>query len=90
MSLSLHLWLLLAPPHDIPQPNDEFAPIEIVAGVPGETPEPHAYIESTWLSCVKPWDHGSPPDVGVTADQMAARHIGRHARGHQVRAPQVG
>src|ERR1700691_3316 len=32
----------------------------IVSGLrnkPGETPEPHAYIESTWLSCVKPWEH---------------------------------
>ncbi len=47
----------------------------------GETPEPHAYIESTWLSCVKPWDHGvAGPDSGVTADQMAARHIGQDTR----------
>ena len=47
----------------------------------GETPEPHAYIESTWLSCVKPWDHGvAGPDAGVTADQMAARHIGQDTR----------
>src|SRR5207302_1079890 len=33
----------------------------VVSGLrnkPGETPEPHAYIESTWLSCVKPWEHG--------------------------------
>src|SRR4030095_9934575 len=44
----------------------------------GETPEPHAYIESTWLSCVRPWEHGQAgPDSGVTADQMIARHI-RH------------
>jgi len=47
----------------------------------GETPEPHAYIESTWLSCVKPWDHGAAgPDSGVTADQMAARYIGQETR----------
>jgi hypothetical protein len=46
----------------------------------GETPEPHAYIESTWLSCVKPWDHGVKPDAGVTADQIAARHIGQETR----------
>jgi hypothetical protein len=56
----------------------------IVSGLrnkPGETPEPHAYIESTWLSCVKPWDHGvAGPDSGVTADQMAARHIGQDTR----------
>jgi hypothetical protein len=47
----------------------------------GETPEPHAYIESTWLSCVKPWEHGvTGPDAGVTADQMAVRHIGQDTR----------
>ena len=48
----------------------------IVSGLrnkPGETPEPHAYIESTWLNCVKPWEHGlANPDAGVTADQLAA------------------
>jgi hypothetical protein len=56
----------------------------VVSGLrnkPGETPEPHAYIESTWLSCVKPWEHGvAGPDSGVTADQMAARHIGQDTR----------
>jgi Protein of unknown function (DUF1552) len=56
----------------------------IVSGLrnkPGETPEPHAYIESTWLSCVKPWEHGvAGPNAGVTADQMAARHIGQDTR----------
>jgi hypothetical protein len=58
--------------------------LTIVSGLrnkPGETPEPHAYIESTWLSCVKPWEHGQAgPDSGVTADQMAARHIGQDTR----------
>ncbi|PWT81109.1 MAG: hypothetical protein C5B57_11145 [Blastocatellia bacterium] len=56
----------------------------IVSGLrnkPGETPEPHAYIESTWLSCVKPWEHGvTGPDAGITADQMAVRHIGQDTR----------
>jgi hypothetical protein len=58
--------------------------LTIVSGLrnkPGETPEPHAYIESTWLSCVKPWEHGvAGPDSGVTADQVAARHIGQDTR----------
>jgi len=57
--------------------------LTIVSGLrnkPGETPEPHAYIESTWLSCVKPWEHGTTPDAGVTADQFAARHIGQDTR----------
>jgi hypothetical protein len=58
--------------------------LTIVSGLrnkPGETPEPHGYIESTWLSCVKPWDHGViGPEAGITADQMAARHIGQDTR----------
>src|SRR5438876_3563161 len=58
--------------------------LTIVSGLrnkPGETPEPHAYIESTWLSCVKPWEHGViGPEAGVTADQMAVRHIGQDTR----------
>jgi len=67
------------------QPLEPFRKhLTIVSGLrnkPGETPEPHAYIESTWLSCVKPWDHGvAGPDSGVTADQMAARHIGQDTR----------
>ena len=52
------------------QPLEALRPhLTIVSGLrnkPGETPEPHAYIESTWLSCVKPWDHGAAgPDSGV-------------------------
>src|SRR5215210_4261859 len=63
------------------QPLEPFRQhLTIVSGLrnkPAETPEPHAHIESTWLSCVKPWEHGTTPDAGVTADQMAARHIGQ-------------
>src|SRR5881396_326992 len=58
--------------------------LTIVSGLrnkPAETPEPHAYIEPTWLTCVKPWDFGvNGPDAGVSADQFAARHIGRDTR----------
>ena len=58
--------------------------LTIVSGLrnkPGETPEPHGYIEMTWLSCVKPWDFGvGGPEAGVTADQIAARHIGQDTR----------
>lgn len=58
--------------------------LTIVSGLrnkQGETPEPHAYIEQTWLSCVKPWDHGvAGPDAGVTIDQMAVRYIGQDTR----------
>ncbi len=56
----------------------------IVSGLrnkPAETPEPHVHIEPTWLSCVAPWDFGViGPEAGVTADQIAARHIGQDTR----------
>jgi hypothetical protein len=56
----------------------------IVTGLrnrPAESPEPHAYIEQTWLSCVSPKEAGVlGPDAGVTADQFAARHIGQETR----------
>jgi hypothetical protein len=56
----------------------------VVSGLrnkPGETPEPHGYIEMTWLTCVKPWDFGKAgPDSGVSADQIAVRHIGQDTR----------
>ncbi|HUQ50917.1 MAG TPA: DUF1552 domain-containing protein, partial [Gammaproteobacteria bacterium] len=56
----------------------------IVTGLrnkPAESPEPHAYIERTWLSCVSPKEAGTKgPDFGVTADQLAARHIGQETR----------
>jgi hypothetical protein len=58
--------------------------LTIVSGLrnkPAETPEPHGYIEPTWLTCVKPWDFGvAGPDSGVSADQLAARHIGKDTR----------
>ena len=64
------------------QPLEAFRKhVTIVSGLrnkPGETPEPHAYIESTWLNCVKPWEHGvASADAGVTADQLIARHVGQ-------------
>lgn len=56
----------------------------IVSGLrnkPAESPEPHALIERTWLSCVSPAQAGTAgPDAGVTADQLAARHIGQETR----------
>lgn len=58
--------------------------LTIVSGLrnkPAETPEPHAHIEMTWLSCVAPWDFGViGPDAGVTTDQIIARHIGQETR----------
>ena len=58
--------------------------ITIVSGLrnkPAESPEPHERIERTWLSCVRPEEAGAKsPDAGVTADQLAARHIGQDTR----------
>src|SRR6186713_2182646 len=67
------------------QPLEPFRQhLTIVSGLrnkQGETPEPHGYIEMTWLTCVKPWKHGvTGPDSGVSADQLAARHIGQDTR----------
>jgi len=56
----------------------------IVSGLrnkPAETPEPHAYIEQGWLTCVKPYDFGKAgPDSGVSADQIAVRYVGQDTR----------
>jgi len=58
--------------------------LTIVSGLrnkPAESPEPHAIIERTWLSCVQPEQAGAAgADAGVTADQLAARHIGQETR----------
>src|ERR1700741_5050753 len=58
--------------------------LTIVSGLrnkPAETPEPHGYIEQGWLTCVKPWDFGKAgSDSGVSADQLAVRHIGQETR----------
>ena len=67
------------------QPLESFRKhMTIVSGLrnkPAETPEPHAYIEQGWLTCVKPWDFGkASPDAGVSADQIAARHVGQDTR----------
>src|SRR5262249_12748137 len=48
---------------------------------PAESPDPHGYIEMTWLSCVKPAEHGvANPDAGVPLDQFIARHVGQETR----------
>jgi len=67
------------------QPLEPFRKhMTIVSGLrnkPAETPEPHAYIEQGWLTCVKPWDFGKQgPDYGVSADQIAVRYVGQDTR----------
>src|ERR1700741_4789281 len=43
----------------------------------GESGSPHGIIEETWLNCVSPRLRNSKTGVGVTADQIAARHLGK-------------
>jgi hypothetical protein len=43
----------------------------------GESASPHGIIEETWLSCVSPRSRNAKTGVGVTADQIAARHLGK-------------
>src|SRR5690242_2114192 len=67
------------------QPLEPFRKhLTIVSGLrnkPAETPEPHAYIEQGWLTCVKPWDFGKGgAESGVSCDQIAARHVGQDTR----------
>ncbi len=43
----------------------------------GESSDPHGIISGTWLSCVGPTDGDRTGDRGISADQLAARHIGQ-------------
>jgi hypothetical protein len=43
----------------------------------GESSSPHGIIEETWLSCVSPRLRNAKTGVGVTADQIAAKHLGK-------------
>jgi Protein of unknown function (DUF1552) len=43
----------------------------------GESSSPHGIIEETWLNCVSPRKRDAKTGVGVTADQIAARHLGK-------------
>jgi hypothetical protein len=42
----------------------------------GESSSPHGIVEETWLNCVSPRQRNVKTGVGVTADQIAARHLG--------------
>jgi hypothetical protein len=68
---------------DIPQILKPLEPyrnsMTIVSGLrnkAGESPAPHAIIAGTWLSCVAP-PVSQAPHGGVSADQIAAQHIGQ-------------
>jgi hypothetical protein len=68
---------------EIPQILKPLAPyrphLTIVSGLRnkgGESSDPHGIMAGTWLSCAAPKDRSSG-DRGITADQLAARHIGQ-------------
>jgi hypothetical protein len=43
----------------------------------GESASPHGIIEETWLSCVSPRKRDAKTGVGITVDQIAAKHLGK-------------
>ncbi len=43
----------------------------------GESSSPHGIIEETWLNCVSPRKRDVKSGVGITADQIAAKHLGK-------------
>ena len=43
----------------------------------GESSSPHGIIEETWLNCVSPRRRDAKTGVGVTADQIAAKYLGK-------------
>jgi hypothetical protein len=42
----------------------------------GESSNPHGITQETWLNCVSPRQRNARTGVGVTVDQIAARHLG--------------
>jgi hypothetical protein len=56
------------------------AHVTVVSGLRnkgGESASPHGITEETWLNCVSPRLRSARTGVGVTADQIAARHLGK-------------
>src|SRR6185503_9326526 len=43
----------------------------------GESSSPHGIIEETWLNCVNPRRRDPKTGVGITVDQIAAKHLGK-------------
>jgi hypothetical protein len=43
----------------------------------GESSSPHGIIEETWLNCVAPRQRNAKTGVGITVDQVAAKHLGK-------------
>ena len=56
------------------------AHVTVVSGLRnkgGESPSPHGITQETWLNCVNPRSRNGETGVGVTVDQIAARHLGK-------------
>ena len=54
--------------------------VTIVSGLRnkgGESSSPHGITEETWLNCVSPRLRNAKTGIGVTVDQIAARHLGK-------------
>jgi Protein of unknown function (DUF1552) len=54
--------------------------LTVISGLgnrPAESQAVHAIVPATWLSCVHPKKGSQEPYGGVTADQLAALHIGQ-------------
>jgi hypothetical protein len=43
----------------------------------GESSNPHGITQETWLNCVSPRQRNARTGVGITVDQIAARHLGK-------------
>jgi len=70
--------------HDYPFIIEPLKPLReyvtIVSGLRnkgGESSRPHGIIEETWLNCVSPRKRDPKTGVGITADQIAAKHLGK-------------
>jgi hypothetical protein len=60
------------------EPHREY--VTVVSGLRnkgGESASPHGIIEETWLNCVSPRLRSAKTGVGITVDQIAARHLGK-------------
>jgi hypothetical protein len=56
--------------------------VTVVSGLrnkAGEGGVPHGVTQETWLNCVTPRQRNEETGVGVTADQIAARHLQKNA-----------
>ena len=60
------------------EPHREY--VTVISGLRnkgGESSSPHGIVEETWLNCVSPRQRNAKTGVGITADQIAARHLGK-------------